>query len=849
MVGKRFLALFLVIFLLASMLPLPASAQEGAAFPVDAGLVSLSFTGGAGIDLSCLYLFDDGGNRVLPLSDAGGEYLLAPGTYSYYYLDPQNLGEELAVTTLNLDASQPRVEIPLAAAPAPASVPDPAELPAELPAPLPAEEAEDPTGAMPVVFRGGGITDFSGLTVFNAAGTVMQPYTEPGTGVTQYENYLLLPGQYAYYYHSPNGQLADVEGRFTVTASGMQTVSLEPAEENEGMCFSVTAVNPYYANVIRADSIPTPSVSPEESLEQLRREVDLLNADMSAAYYAGHEVLLGKESDEPWPTPVVYDTPEAAGAGLKRGLILRQKEIPICVRCSVRPTNEAWRTICWMLYDIAIRHSGVPTEGDYLRYEYGGANCNGCAVSLGKAGEYYYQFIYAPLYFTTLAQESELNARVTAILNELKPAEKSDVQKINAVYEYLCEHVTYTETGNTEIFTAYAALKTGTAACQGIAVAFYRLCLELGIDARVVTSREMGHAWNIVRADGRRYYAVDATWDAGKRPAQWAYFLKGSGNWLTEHALGDEFIEGKFDGYEFSNADYGGESGVTIHSASVLFDGMLRIRYYFRIPAWLLADRGACAQFSRDGSVLMTIPLTKAGREGEYCFFDCSVSAKAIADPVQVKILDGAEKNVLISSAGGTSYPNGVFFSAMDYARQMKTKASTAGMRILAQALEDYGIAAQNYFFRSGQTLREEVTAVTAANLAPWAAVTQGQKPAGFRGTAISAVFEADNSLRVYCYFENGVNPEAYRYEIDGHPAAIVRKADGSCYLCVDNIAVNELDSAHRFTISDGADSFSVTASVLSYAKTAIERGDADMANLGKALYLYNRAAENYFAE
>jgi len=225
------------------------------------------------------------------------------------------------------------------------------------------------------------------------------------------------------------------------------------------------------------------------------------------------------------------------------------------------------------------------------------------------------------------------------------------------------------------------------------------------------------------------------------------------------------------------------------------------------------------------------------------------VSAKAIADPVQVKILDGAEKNVLISSAGGTSYPNGVFFSAMDYARQMKTKASTAGMRILAQALEDYGIAAQNYFLRSGQTLREEVTAVTAADLAPWAAVTQGQKPAGFRGTAISAVFEADNSLRVYCYFENGVNPEAYRYEIDGHPAAIVRKADGSCYLCVDNIAVNELDSAHRFTISDGADSFSVTASVLSYAKTAIERGDADMANLGKALYLYNRAAENYFAE
>ena len=75
----------------------------------------------------------------------------------------------------------------------------------------------------------------------------------------------------------------------------------------------------------------------------------------------------------------------------------------------------------------------------------------------------------------------------------------------------------------------------------------------------------------------------------------------------------------------------------------------------------------------------------------------------------------------------------------------------------------------------------------------------------------------------------------------------VQRKSDGSCCLGVDSIAANDLDVPHRFTVSDGTDSFTITASVLSYAKTAIERGGTDLANLGRALYLFNRAAEKYF--
>jgi hypothetical protein len=80
--------------------------------------------------------------------------------------------------------------------------------------------------------------------------------------------------------------------------------------------------------------------------------------------------------------------------------------------------------------------------------------------------------------------------------------------------------------------TAYAAAINHTAVCQGYAVLFYRLALECGIDARVIAGKGKGangwedHAWNIVKLGGN-YYLLDATWDAGKTPMYYQYFLKG----------------------------------------------------------------------------------------------------------------------------------------------------------------------------------------------------------------------------------------------------------------------------------------------------------------------------------
>ena len=64
-------------------------------------------------------------------------------------------------------------------------------------------------------------------------------------------------------------------------------------------------------------------------------------------------------------------------------------------------------------------------------------------------------------------------------------------------------------------FSAYGALVSKKAVCQGFSNLFYRLALEAGVDARIIDGTGNGgpHAWNIVKI-GNCYYNLDATWDS-----------------------------------------------------------------------------------------------------------------------------------------------------------------------------------------------------------------------------------------------------------------------------------------------------------------------------------------------
>ncbi|MBQ9166323.1 MAG: transglutaminase domain-containing protein, partial [Oscillospiraceae bacterium] len=137
--------------------------------------------------------------------------------------------------------------------------------------------------------------------------------------------------------------------------------------------------------------------------------------------------------------------------------------------------------------DAAVAHTGEPTEGDYLKFQFAGIKCASSGYVSG--GTYYYPMTYTVTYYDTAQQEAEMDKAVGTLLNSLNLSGASDYEKIKGVYDYICANVTY-DYDNLEDedyklkYTGYAALVNKTAVCQGYAVLFYRLMLELGVDAR-----------------------------------------------------------------------------------------------------------------------------------------------------------------------------------------------------------------------------------------------------------------------------------------------------------------------------------------------------------------------------
>ena len=291
-----------------------------------------------------------------------------------------------------------------------------------------------------------------------------------------------------------------------------------------------------------------------------------------------------------------------------------------------------------------------------------------------------------------------------------------------------------------------------------------------------------------------------------------------------------------------------------INSASVVFDGLIRIKYYFTIPEDLVNQPDAAIVFYKENTEIVRTGLsdgalvTEGSHAGQRTYY-YDVFASEIRTDITVRIMDGSGTPVTLQSTGGTDYTEGFVYSAEAYAARMQQNGSEK-MRPLAKALEDYGIAAKIYFGNgdtAGLTVSDAVTAITEENLQGYALNTTGIKPAGFTGCSISVMFEADNSLRIYFRFDGTKEPESYTYMCDTAFATLKERSDGALYLDVQNIAAKDLGQSHTFTITDGTDTYKVIASALSYALTSVKNGSEARQNLGKALFLYHQAALGYF--
>jgi transglutaminase/protease-like cytokinesis protein 3 len=136
--------------------------------------------------------------------------------------------------------------------------------------------------------------------------------------------------------------------------------------------------------------------------------------------------------------------------------------------------------------------------------------------------------------------------KIAEIKKQLKlNADISDYQKVVNIYNFICnsdmdyDYVHLNDQNYKLQYAVYGALVNKTAVCQGFASLFYRLALEAGVDARLISGvgidqngQMKDHAWNIVELNGA-YYCVDATWDLSRW--DYTYFLKNEKEFADHH--------------------------------------------------------------------------------------------------------------------------------------------------------------------------------------------------------------------------------------------------------------------------------------------------------------------------
>ena len=275
-----------------------------------------------------------------------------------------------------------------------------------------------------------------------------------------------------------------------VKASSNQSEVTKP-EEN-----TIYAVNPLYEDVI--------------SIDDLKRKLDSESSDKESA---DGEQLFGASTGQ------YFSDYDSAVLYLRKQMVSRETEINLNF-------PESWFTshkdgLYWdLLYDaMKCDDSSTGQEGDALLYGYAG-----CNVSYSTAG----YIKYTMSYHSNAEQEAKLTEAVAMAMTELQLNGLSEAKKITKIHDYICNHVDYEYNSKEEqIYTAYGALCTGKAVCQGYAVLFYRLCKEAGLSVRIISGTGNGgaHGWNIVRI-GSKYYNVDCTWDGQDATTYNKYLLK-----------------------------------------------------------------------------------------------------------------------------------------------------------------------------------------------------------------------------------------------------------------------------------------------------------------------------------
>ena len=303
---------------------------------------------------------------------------------------------------------------------------------------------------------------------------------------------------------------------------------------------------------------------------------------------------------------------------------------------------------------------------------------------------------------------------------------------------------------------------------------------------------------------------------------------------------------------------------VKIKGITGSFNDKIKLNYYFDIPGDVLTDAGAYVTITNERTGRsVELPVRDADFVGNKGYkFSIPMVAKEAGDLVCAKVFDGSDHEVPILGNSGADYTRtGVNYTLMEYFTWLEDKGEDEQERAVGAAAKDYCTAARIYFgyYADGLSVSEAVSGMSDEllnDLNGYIAVRGGSLPENVSIKGISAMLESDNTLRLYFEYsgeetgseENEEGSGGLVFKIDGTKVNVASRSDGACYLALGTgVFSNHLQDAHVYSISDGTNTYTIKASVLTYARSCAIKKETDVSNLGKALYLYNLAAAAAF--
>jgi hypothetical protein len=223
---------------------------------------------------------------------------------------------------------------------------------------------------------------------------------------------------------------------------------------------------------------------------------------------------------------------------------------------------------------------------------------------------------------------------------------------------------------------------------------------------------------------------------------------------------------------------------------------------------------------------------------------------KSINDQVTLHIYDGEGNKLPLLSAGGKDITDtGFVYSVVRYCDNIEAQSSNEKMKDLAYKLKQYGFYVQKYLNYKAEEVTPtlDVSGVTAEKLDEY----KGSRTEALEGLAFSGfsfLFKEDSAIRYKFTLASGRSIDEFTFTVDGSPVTPVLES-GKYVIEIGNIRARDLNKEYVLVVTDSeGGSQTLSYSGLTYARTLIKQGSTEEAkNAARALYLYYKAADEYF--